>query len=159
MTYCEQCWKADGKICLNSPRNSAPFLFPFCRTSLARNMNVSFLLCLAVNKGKVINFTGCSTLLSTLPPKKGRNLNILLSADTFWKQTLKRTIKDIHAHCYCAFFRACHALVMHPWPRKLNKHGIEAQTFSRRMECKSMWHHGIAVDPVWIDNRVKGISF
>ena len=27
-------------------------------------------------------------------------------------------IKDVRAHCYCAFFRACHALVMHRRPRR-----------------------------------------
>ena len=35
---------------------------------------------------------------------------------------------------------------------KVNKHGIEAQTFSRRIERKSMWHHGIAVDPGLLGN-------
>ena len=34
-------------------------------------MNVSFLLCLAVNKGKVINFTGCSTLVFKAVTKSG----------------------------------------------------------------------------------------
>ena len=33
-----------------------------------------------------------------------------------------------------------------------NKHGIEAQTFSRRIERKSMWHHGIVVDPGLLGN-------
>lgn len=51
-TYCAQVWNADGSICLNSFKNSVPFLFPFWRTSLARYMNVSLLLCLAANKQK-----------------------------------------------------------------------------------------------------------
>ena len=34
-------------------------------------MNVSFLLCLAVNKGKVIKFTGCSTLVFKAVTKSG----------------------------------------------------------------------------------------
>ena len=51
-TYCAQCWKAAGNTCLNSLKNSVPFLFPFWRTSLARNKNVSFLLDLAVNDNK-----------------------------------------------------------------------------------------------------------
>ena len=33
-----------------------------------------------------------------------------------------------------------------------NKHGITAQTFSRRIERKSMWHHGIVVDPGLLGN-------
>ena len=33
-----------------------------------------------------------------------------------------------------------------------NKHGIEAQTFSRRKERKSMWHHEIVVDPGLLGN-------
>ena len=33
-----------------------------------------------------------------------------------------------------------------------NKHGIEAQTFSRRKERKSVWHHGIVVDPGLLGN-------
>ena len=33
-----------------------------------------------------------------------------------------------------------------------NKHGIEAQTFPRRKERKSMWHHGIVVDPGLLGN-------
>ena len=34
-------------------------------------------------------------------------------------------VKEVRAHCYCAFFRACHAYVMHHKTTKVNKHGIE----------------------------------
>ena len=33
-----------------------------------------------------------------------------------------------------------------------NKHGITAQTFSRRIKRKNMWHHGIVVDPGLLGN-------
>ena len=41
---------------------------------------------------------------------------------------------------------------------KVNNHGIEAQTFSRIMERKSVWHHGIAVDPGLLGNVTQVVT-
>ena len=58
---------------------------------------------------------------------------------------LSTVLKDVRPHCYCAFFRACHA-------HHEGKHDAKGKTFSTRMERESVWHHGIAVNPGLLGN-------
>ena len=85
-----------------------------------------------------------------------------------YQQCVGYHFKDVRAHCFCAFFRTCHALVMHRRPRR-QTNMASSQGNVKGMERKSMWHHGIAVDPgllgnvtqlvtVWIDNRFETIA-
>ena len=59
-------------------------------------------------------------------------------------------VKEVRAHCYCAFFCACHT--RHASQTMKVNMMLKAQTFSTRMEHESMWHHGIAVDPGFLVN-------
>ena len=87
--------------------------------TLYRPINYLFLaIC-----GKTINFTedlqsltrfclhrsADDVCLWSCPAKKFRN-GLFLAAD--------EVFKDVRAHCYCAFFRACHAHVMHRRSRR-----------------------------------------
>ena len=58
-------------------------------------------------------------------------------------------LKDVRAHCYCAFFRACQAHVVHRRPPKQNRHGIELESEPRSGK-------GIAVDPGRLGNVTQG---
>ena len=60
-------------------------------------------------------------------------------------------LKDVRAHCYCAFFSRMSRTRHASQTTKVNTM-LKEQIFYTRMERESVWHHGIAVDPGLLGN-------